>query len=895
MTEEDRLKRVDEQCCEAFESAWMNGTRREIRDCLPPKDSHGYLPTLEELIYIRMELQWKAIRRSRERTTLAGSADTAAATWPDLAENYLVEFPELSGDVIRDRIVRQEFAIRRRCGDPVRQTEYARRFPDEPIDILLGSEIVATVQGDTLPHGEDGSMTLPTIPGHELLHQLGSGGMGVVYLARQLAADRLVAIKLIRVDRLRNASETDRTEVLERFRTEAQATARLEHPHVVSIYEVDADNADQPWFSMQYVEGTTLQKKLTDGPLPPRQCAEYTQQIAKAVGAAHDRRILHRDLKPQNVFVRKSDGRLLVGDFGLAKLASNDAQQTSADRILGTPAYMSPEQIRDASAVQPSTDIWSIGTILYRMLTGRPPFQAATVVETLRQVTDHQPVSPRDLNPQLDRDIDTICMKCLQKDPAQRYSSVHELHDDIERYLSGRAIKARPVSVPERTARWCRRNPLPAAMILLAIAGTSIAIAGLSIGYRTASRALAESDSSHDMARATVNDLLTEVSETMLFDKPGLQPLRRRLQEKALGYYRKFAQTGRDSPAVQRELGEVWYRIARIEQELGHIAAADEAFRTSVKSLQQMQQDNSPPEVRLALSTSLNGYGAFLISQQNWDKADQFLNKAVTLREQLQTEAPNNTEFRRLRANTIMNLGAVARNQQDYPAARQCFQTAQQAQQELLDAKNLTSRQRTLVTRDLAKAHYNLANVAFDENHEESMAEMPRHLATAARLFQQLCNEFPDNYGDQRRLIICQQLQAETSIIRTESITFIDAAIQTIDVLIAQNPSVPSLQAERQQLMLAKIDALLDLQEFDLALQLLDTGAKAQGTGESRVAAIMSAEAALLCKQLNTQDSTSRLAAAKGRLLAELAKSADDEELQLLLEDVEAATDALSP
>lgn len=891
MTGETRFQQVDEDCCATFELAWRNGTRREIRDCLPPPESDGYLPTLEELVCIRMELQWQALRRSRERTTVAGSAETAAAVWPQQVEDYVGQFPQLADAQISRRLIRQEFLIRRQCGDQVDPVEYSRRFPDRNVEDLLGTENLATADGLYESRPAVADTPLPQIAGYEFVSQLGSGGMGVVFLARQLAADRLVAVKLIRLDRLQTVSTEDRSEILERFRTEAQATAKLEHPHVVSVYDVDVGDTQQPWFSMQYVEGTTLQRELSEGPLPPRQSAEYTQQIAAAVAAAHDRGILHRDLKPQNVFVRQ-DGRLLVGDFGLAKLITSDAQQTSADRILGTPAYMSPEQIKDASTVTTATDIWSIGTILYRMLTGRPPFQAAGVMETLRQVTEHQPVAPREINPQLDRDIDTICMKCLQKDVDQRYASVADLQEDLRRYLAGHAIVARPVSRAEHVVRWCRRNPLAAAMILLAVAGSAAAVTGLAIGYRTASAALAESDRSHDMARATVNDLLTEVSETMLFDRPGLQPLRRRLQRKALGYYRQFVNTGRDSPLVKRELGEVWYRIARIEQELGHHREAERAFQESTAILRPLARAERPEEL-LALSTTLNGHAALQISRQQWTAATPLLQEALKLRTRLVAQDSHNVEYGRLRANTVMNQGAVWRNTAEVNQAIACFSTAEAAYESLLSLP-MNDEQSALVRRDLAKACYNLANAAFDANHEDITAKLPDYLNRAIELFTQLCDEFPDSYGDRRRLILCQQLQAETAIVRTDALQAIEAAQRSMQMLIAQNPAVPQLMEESQQLALAKVDILLDLQEFDAAIALLDAQGQS-GDGDPHLRLVMRSEAALLCCQLRRDDAASRLAAVTDQLLSAVAKSADDEQLQMLLEDVRAATASLSP
>jgi serine/threonine protein kinase len=316
---------------------------------------------------------------------------------------------------------------------------------------------------------------------YELLGKLGSGGMGVVYRARQRTANRTVALKLIRPDRLEDLPPQRRAEWLNRFRTEAQAAARLEHDHIVTVYEVgDLDGV--PFYSMRYVAGRSLAEVLRDGPLENRRAAELLERVARAVDYMHGAGILHRDLKPRNILVDVAH-RPFVSDFGLAKwLDGGGDGVTQTGQAVGTPEYMSPEQARDAARVTTASDIYSLGATLYVLLTARPPFHAATSVETLRQVLDEEPVSPRALNPAVDRDLETITLKCLDKDPAKRYPSAQAVADDLGRYLRGEPIAARPVGNVERVWRWSRRNPrvaalggAVAALVLVIAAGSTTA------------------------------------------------------------------------------------------------------------------------------------------------------------------------------------------------------------------------------------------------------------------------------------------------------------------------------------------------------------------------------------------------------------------------------------
>jgi tRNA A-37 threonylcarbamoyl transferase component Bud32/tetratricopeptide (TPR) repeat protein len=312
---------------------------------------------------------------------------------------------------------------------------------------------------------------------YELLELIAHGGMGVVYKARHLKLNRIVALKMILAGRLASP------ETIRRFHTEAQAAARLDHPGIVPIYEVGEQDG-QPFLALAFIDGGSLAARVKEGPLPPREAADLVRQIAEAVACAHAAGIIHRDLKPGNILLMlpadSTAAKPKVADFGLAKLATEPGtEQTQTGQVMGTPSFMPPEQASGRTAeIGPAADIYALGAILYCLLTGRPPFQAASTVETLRLVMEREPVAPRLLNPGVPRDLETICGKCLQKEPRKRYESAAGLAADLQRYLDGRPIIARPAGAMERATKWIRRNPLAASLIAaltLGLIGTTAA------------------------------------------------------------------------------------------------------------------------------------------------------------------------------------------------------------------------------------------------------------------------------------------------------------------------------------------------------------------------------------------------------------------------------------
>lgn len=320
---------------------------------------------------------------------------------------------------------------------------------------------------------------------YQLLKELGRGGMGIVYQARQPGLERLVALKV-----LPTTSHTS-PRVVERFRIEAKLAGSLQHPHIVAIHDV-GEQDDQPFFSMEYVEGLTLADYVRGRPLPARRAAAYLKVIAEAVEYAHQRGVLHRDLKPSNILIDARD-QPRITDFGLGKFLNGSTDLTLSGQMLGSPGYMPPEQLASSgNAIGPFSDVYALGAILYHLLTGHPPFRSENIETTLLQVLNHEPVSPRTLVPSVPTDLEIICLKCLEKNPARRYPTAQALADDLGRFLAGEAIQARLPSALERSWRWWRRHPTAAASAALGACFLfSIAVIMAVAAYRLSEKDLA--------------------------------------------------------------------------------------------------------------------------------------------------------------------------------------------------------------------------------------------------------------------------------------------------------------------------------------------------------------------------------------------------------------------
>jgi tRNA A-37 threonylcarbamoyl transferase component Bud32 len=440
-----------EEVCARFEAAWQAagraGAAPRLEEHLGAASGPGRAALLRELL--RLDLHYR--RRRGENP----GATSYAALCPADAQAVRALFAELAG---QPRPPRQGAAAAA-GGRVTRRPEPAAETGADPdrTGPVEGARPVAA------------PAKYPAIPGYEVLGELGRGGMGVVYQARQAKLNRLVALKMIL------AAEHAGADELARFRTEAEAIARLQHPNIVQIFEI-GEHQGKPYFSLEFCAGGSLDRQIRRKPLTPRQAAELVETLAWAMQAAHEADLIHRDLKPANVLLLP-DGTPKIADFGLAKKLEVDEGRTRTGAVLGTPSYLAPEQAEGKKAVGPAADVYALGAILYRLLTGEPPFQAATPLDTILKVLSDEPVPPHRLAPKVPADLETICLKCLRKRPGERYAEAADLAEDLRRFLEDKPIRARPLGRIERVWRWCKRHPVGAVVaagIVLAIVAASV-------------------------------------------------------------------------------------------------------------------------------------------------------------------------------------------------------------------------------------------------------------------------------------------------------------------------------------------------------------------------------------------------------------------------------------
>jgi tetratricopeptide (TPR) repeat protein/predicted Ser/Thr protein kinase len=582
------------------------------------------------------------------------------------------------------------------------------------------------------------------VPGYEILGELGHGAHGVVYEARQAGLNRPVALKVARQGV--HASPEERA----RLRREAEAVARLRHPHVVQVYAV-GEHDGAPFFAMELVAGGSLAATLDGTPWPAGRAAELVQTLARAMHAAHEVGIVHRDLKPRNVLL-DGDGTPKVTDFGIAKQLDADAGETPSQSILGTPSYMAPEQATGGSRhVGRAADVYALGAILYELLTGRPPFKGETHFETVLQVREQPPVSPRRLQPKVPRDLETVCLKCLAKEPRGRYATALALAEDLGRFLGGEPVLARPVGQAERLYRWCRRNPLVAGLVaglFVVLAGGLIAVASL---WRTAehrgtraSEAKEEADRQRDRADEVIADsiraldtYLEKVVSSKELKTPGLESIRQSLMDLVLADYMDYARRRQDDPKLQRRVARLYATAAQIRRDNRQYAEAVAAGEKATELYERLLRDNpdSCEDLRY-LAWFYSDMGITLGKLDRDMEALQAYQRALALRQRIVEINPAFPGAQGNLAWSYTEIGTSLANDGRYQEARQYLQKAVAKWPEVCAAEP---------GRTSARKHWAMAC-----QHLGSIEELTRHPDSALRyykeshgLFRQLAEKAP--------------------------------------------------------------------------------------------------------------------------------------------------------
>lgn len=576
------------------------------------------------------------------------------------------------------------------------------------------AEALTPIWPDALSASRQTPPFVPQVQGYEILEELGRGGAGVVYKAWQTGLRRLVALKVLVSGASAGAAE------LARFQSEAEAVARLRHPHIVPIHEVGQADG-RPYFVLEYLPGGSLASRLAKEPVQPRQAAEMVRTLARAIHFAHQNGILHRDLKPGNILL-DADGTPKVADFGLAQRLQLEAavlqdRLTPTGAILGTPSYMAPEQAAGRTRhLGPAADIYALGGILYETLTGQPPFLGTTITETLFLVLDAEPIPPRRLNPQVPRDLETICLRCLQKRPASRYASAAELADDLERFLDGRPIHARPVGRLERLLKWARRRPAQAALLVVCILALVLGAAGIfghQVELQHKNTALAEALAAKEKQQRRNLELLRLTLEVegsygdyldeQLKPLPHLTEIRSRLLDKRLAFYKPILDREPNDPQMRRTQGLAHLAVGVIQQKLSRYEEAEKSYRAALERLQ-LPDTQLSPDSRRALASAKVQYGILLNTLERDDEAGCFLAEGEELLDRLVIEAPS-AENRHALALACHNRAAFLSKKGQRDLARQGYERAIDLRQRLMeeDPKDES------YPRELAGSYINLA------------------------------------------------------------------------------------------------------------------------------------------------------------------------------------------
>jgi tetratricopeptide (TPR) repeat protein len=654
---------------------------------------------------------------------------------------------------------------------------------------------------------------------YEVVREIARGGMGVVFEARQVSLNRRVALKMILAGQL-----ADETEV-RRFYTEAEAAANLDHPGIVPIFEVGQHEA-QHYFSMGYVEGESLSQRVAQGPLPAGEVAELIRRVALAIDYAHERGVIHRDLKPSNILLDRH-GNPRVTDFGLAKKVQSDSGLTGSGQIMGTPSYMPPEQAGGKrGSVGPAADVYALGATLYCLLTGRPPFQAASAVDTVLQVISQEPVAPQRLNPSIPLDLETICLKCLEKEAARRYPSAAAFAEDPRRFLAGEPISARPVGRAERSWRWSRRIPLAAALITLVVvlttAGTATitalwlraeaqrqaAVAAGVRAERSREEAIAASRQAElsrqeavaagqraevnaATARRAVNDYLDRITSSPQLQRPGLSGLRRDLLTRALAYYESFLRESAADPELRAEAAGAQDRAAMILGELGETSKAVEAGQRAVNLNEHLIHDQpDQPAHQHRLASALVTLGNALRTTRRSDEALAAYSRSADTHEALLRTEPNNIACATGLAIALTNLAKTLGNTGRVQESEALLRRLRSQLEELIRHSSDSSKVRHL----LADTLHSLGNLAADRNQFEEVRSLDQ---SSLDLREAIVREHPDDWQAQTHLA---RINNELGLLHfhfnrpAEALRYYEKSREIRERLLAAEPASAELQ-----------------------------------------------------------------------------------------------------
>ncbi|KAA1260442.1 Serine/threonine-protein kinase PrkC [Rubripirellula obstinata] len=638
------LQRID-RVCDAFETQCLNGEKPSIDDFIrevPPQE--------------QSQLFYELLRLDFEYACKRGNT-------PD-REFYLARYPDHQDAI--DKVFFNSGELSR-IQDQRRSSGTSSTEIEETLNF--------SASGDTFHLTEPVQSQTASIEGYEIIDEIARGGMGIVYKARQIDANRVVALKMILSGTLAGESE------VARFKIEAESAASLNHPGIVPIYDV-GESQGMHYFSMGFIDGPSLKGYQKNHSPGPKRAAEIVKAVADAISHAHSKGIIHRDLKPANILIDE-DGNPRVTDFGLSKILEGQTDLTGTGQLLGTPAYMSPEQAAgQTSKVGPLSDVYSLGAMLYELVSGRTPFESESIIGMLEQVCSKNPDSLRSLSPTADTDIESICMKCLEKEPAHRYQSAAALADDLGRYLDGSPIIARRTPRTQKLIRWCRRKPLIAglaacSLVTFLIFGSTTAYFAVSSSANN-SIAIVErekNDTNFAIAQNAVDQMVDQAR--LLEDIPRTETQRKEFLVNATDFYEGFLEQRPDDPELQHQAAVLHRSMGDIFRLLGEVDPAHQAYDQSIKLLRQLVM-SQPDDVRHKEQLRESHlWLSVLLKPVEVESAIGAIDRAFNIQNALSKSAPGQTNNQYGLARVLYNRGLLLSERGDVESAEKDYQRAE--------------------------------------------------------------------------------------------------------------------------------------------------------------------------------------------------------------------------
>ena len=617
----------------ALESAWESGSIPELSGSIPPEASAD-IDLLTDLVCVDLEYR------------IQQDVDTRI-------EMYTAVYPELGkDDLILLELIRTEYTFRA-DRDSVNVSSYTDRFPHlaHQIEAMFRLELDRETNRETSPQIPACSVCHGKIPAttqclcetcgnsfqvgrYQLLERVGEGGFGFVYRAYDPKLDRQVAVKVPRSSRCLIPEE------VERFLRESRNSAQLDHSGIVRVFDTGRQGGT-PYIVSEFVEGESL-AQLAKGELEFEQAATWVKDIAKAIGHAHDRGVIHRDLKPSNIVVCDDGhrGSPRVMDFGLARREQTDIHVTLEGQVVGTPAYMSPEQARgDAGMVGPQSDVYSLGVILFQLLCGEVPFRG-NVQKLVQQVIHDDPPTPSRFRNRIPRDLETICMKAIQREPSARYGSANALSEDLSRWLRSEPVTARRIGIAGHAWRWCRRKPVIATLLLSLAISLIAGVSGIWVQWRAAEAARVASEADLNDALESVDRVLGHLGNDALDDIPQAKQLRAEVLNDALEFFDRFRQRKPDDPRLIMHVARAHFEVGRIQNALGKKEIARDAFQSAIEVFESLEDIAPDPEEWAYATTKTYSSYANLLKNGNVENARTYYKKSIALRRNLAEQHP---------------------------------------------------------------------------------------------------------------------------------------------------------------------------------------------------------------------------------------------------------------